>query len=179
MARSAGLYEPSFEHDACGVNFVADLKGRKSHSIVQMGLGALCNLEHRGATGADVNSGDGAGILMQVPDRFLRDVVPFRLPREGGYATGIAFLPQDEEQAAAGVSQIESIVEDEGLEVLGWRDVPTDPSMLGRAAAQTMPRFRQVFIAGRGLSSLALDRYVYMVRKRIEHEIHLMEGRTR
>src|SRR5258708_31642121 len=90
-----GLYDPAFEHDSCGVSFVVDIKGRRSHSIVELGLTALCNLAHRGASGAEVNTGDGAGILIQVPDRFLRAVVDFDLPPAGAYATAIAFLPID------------------------------------------------------------------------------------
>ncbi|MFQ5553806.1 MAG: glutamate synthase large subunit [Acidimicrobiia bacterium] len=172
----SGLYDPRFEHDACGVSFVADLHGRKSHHIVQLGLTALSNLEHRGAQGADPNTGDGAGILMQVPDRYLRDVVDFDLPPPGRYATGIAFLPQTIDQAEEGVAGIEAIVADEGLELLGWRDVRSDPSMLGKAARATQPRFRQVFISGEGLEGIALDRMAYAVRKRIEHEIHLRAG---
>ncbi len=174
--RSQGLYDAAFEHDACGVSFVADLKGRRSHSIVQMGIGALCSLEHRGATGADPNTGDGAGILMQVPDRFFRDVVPFTLPPEGAYATGMAFLPQDPSQAGAGMAACESIVQDEGFEVLGWREVPVDPSILGKAAAETMPTFRQIFIAREGVTGMDLERHAYVIRKRFEHEIHLQAG---
>ena len=90
-----GLYHPRNEHDACGLNFVCDMHGRKSHEIVAKAIGALCNLEHRGARGADINTGDGAGILIQVPDRFFRDVVAFDLPEAGAYATGMAFLPQE------------------------------------------------------------------------------------
>jgi glutamate synthase (NADPH) large chain len=171
-----GLYDPRFEHDACGVNFVCDLKGRARHEIVAMGLGALCNLEHRGAAGAEVNTGDGAGILIQVPDAFLRAVVPFELPPAGHYATGIAFLPKDSVQAHQAEEQVEAIVTDEGLEVLGWRAVPHDPAELGSLARSTMPRFRQVFIAGRGLAGVDLDRAVYPVRKRIEHEIRVVGG---
>jgi glutamate synthase (NADPH/NADH) large chain len=174
--RTDGLYRAAFEHDSCGVNFVADLKGRRSHQIVQMGIAAVCNLEHRGASGADPNTGDGAGILLQVPDGFLRDVVRFELPPAGSYATGIAFLPRDREQADIGASEIERLVEDEGLKVLGWRDVPVDPSILGTAAFETMPTFRQVFIAGNGLSGMELERQAYVIRKRIEHEIHLVAG---
>ena len=174
--RSRGLYDRAFEHDACGVNFVVDLKGRRSHSIVQMGIGAVCNLEHRGAAGADPNTGDGAGILLQVPDKFFREVVPFELPPEGSYATGIAFLPQHPEQAAAGQRACEEIVADEGFTVLGWRDVPVDPSILGKAAAETMPTFRQVFIARDGVSGMPLERHAYVIRKRFEHEIHLEAG---
>jgi len=170
------LYRNSFEHDSCGVNFVVDLKGRRSHQIVQMGIAAVCNLEHRGAVGADPKTGDGAGLLLQVPDRFFRAVVPFELPPEGDYATGMAFLPSDSVQADLGAEAIERLVEDEGLSVLGWRDVPVDPSVLGSAALETMPTFRQVFIAGDGIGGMALERLAYVIRKRIEHEIHLIAG---
>src|SRR5215212_10377002 len=119
-----GLYDPRFEHDACGVAFVVDIKGRVGHDIVATALGALCNLDHRGATGAEDNVGDGAGILLQVPDRFLRDVVGFDLPPAGEYACGIAFLPSEGTQGA--VEAVEKIAADEGLTVLGWRDVPFD-----------------------------------------------------
>jgi glutamate synthase (NADPH/NADH) large chain len=176
QAESNGLYRPAFEHDSCGVNFVVDIKGRRSHDIVRMGITAVCNLEHRGAAGADPNTGDGAGILLQVPDRFLREVVPFELPPEGSYATGIAFLPQDAEQAASGEAAIERLVSNEGLEVLGWRDVPVNPGILGKAALETMPTFRQVFIAGEGLKGIVLERRAYVIRKRIEHEIFLSAG---
>ena len=174
--RSQGLYDNAFEHDSCGVNFVVDLKGRRSHDIVQMGIGAVCNLEHRGAAGADPNTGDGAGILLQVPDRFFRDVVPFELPPEGTYATGIAFLPQDPTQADIGARACEVIAEDEGFTVLGWRDVPVEPSILGKAAAETMPTFRQLFIAKDGVAGMDLERSAYVIRKRFEHEIHLQAG---
>ncbi|MEM7285582.1 MAG: glutamate synthase large subunit [Actinomycetota bacterium] len=178
LPQPQGLYHPGNEHDACGVNFVADLKGRKSHDIVATGIGALCQLEHRGALGADPDTGDGAGILIQVPDRFYREVVDFDLPETGSYATGIAFLPQAQPEAESAVEQIEQIVADEDLSVLGWRDVPVRPDgLLGPGARATMPRFAQVFIAGDGLSGLALDRRVYVVRKRVEHEIHLAAGR--
>ena len=171
--KSQGLYNSSFEHDSCGVSFVVDIKGRRSHNIVRMGINAVCNLEHRGAVGSDPNTGDGAGLLIQVPDRFLRAIVPFELPPEGSYATGIAFLPQDPVQAAAGEKIIDRIVRDEGLKVLGWRDVPVDPARLGQAALETMPTFRQIFIAGDGLEGMDLERRAYVIRKRSEHEIHL------
>jgi hypothetical protein len=114
-----GLYDPRFEHDACGVSFVASLKGEVSRSIVMMGLGALCNMEHRGATGAEADTGDGAGILIQVPDRFLRGVAGFELPRAGAYAVGLAFLPADPTDAEKAQEAIATIVADEGLTVLG------------------------------------------------------------
>ena len=171
-----GLYDPRFEHDACGVNFVVDLQGRTSHQIVQHGVGALCNLDHRGAAGADEGTGDGAGILIQVPDRFFREVVSFELPPAGSYATGIAFLPQSPEAARLAVQAVEKLVADEGLEVLGWRAVPTDPSILGEGSLRTMPNFAQLFVAGKGLTGIALDRACYVLRKRCEHEIHLPAG---
>ena len=171
-----GLYHPSSERDSCGVNFVVDLKGRASHDIVQMGIGALCNLQHRGALGAESNTGDGAGILIQVPDHFLREVVDFDLPPPGEYATGMAFLPQDPDEAAKAIDHIEKLASDESLEVLGWRDVPVDSSMLGSGALRTMPIFRQIFVAAHGLSGIELDRRAYVLRKRIEHEIQLEAG---
>jgi glutamate synthase (NADPH/NADH) large chain len=171
-----GLYDPRFEHDACGVSFVADLQGRRSHDIVRMGLRALCNLDHRGALGADEGTGDGAGILVQLPDAFFREVVDFALPPEGQYASGIAFLPQDREEARQAIIAVEKIVRSEGLEVLGWREVPVDASILGKGSSATMPNFAQLFVGGGGVSGLALDRRLYPVRKRIEHEIHLRAG---
>ena len=123
-----GLYDGLHEHDACGVAFVADITGRQSHDVVAMGITALNNLEHRGATGAEENTGDGAGILVQVPDAFLRQAVAFALPAAGGYAVGNAFLPIDDQDADdKAAAQIADIAQEEGLEVLGWRDVPVEP----------------------------------------------------
>ena len=118
-----GLYDPQFEHDSCGVSFVVDMQGRRSHSIVDLGLRALCNLEHRGASGAEVNTGDGAGILVQMPDAFLRGVIaddglPFALPPLGQYAAGLCFLPRDQAAADAVARQVERVVMGEGLRVL-------------------------------------------------------------
>ena len=176
MQHPQGLYRSSFEHESCGVGFVAHLKGRRSHSIVELGLVALCNMEHRGAAGSDPESGDGAGITLQIPDAFFRAVVDFELPPEGHYATGIAFLPQDDAQAVDGVNAIEAIATNEGMAVLGWRDVPIDPAALGKGARETMPTFRQIFLSKRGLSGKDLERAAYVVRKRIEHEIRLSAG---
>ncbi|MBX3313455.1 MAG: glutamate synthase large subunit [Actinobacteria bacterium] len=168
-----GLYDPAFEHDACGVAFVVDMHGRASHTLVEQGISALVHLDHRGASGAETNTGDGAGILIQVPDAFYRDVVDAELPPAGHYATGIAFLPGDDEAVAAAVESIDKIVASEGLQVLAWRDVPVVPDQLGQGALGAMPTFRQVFIAGPGgeLEGIDLDRRVYVARKRIEHEI--------
>ncbi len=172
-----GLYDPNFEHDACGVAFVVDMKGRRSHAIVSQGIQALCNLEHRGASGSEVNTGDGAGILIQIPDVYLRSIVDFELPAPGTYATGIAFLPNGE-GAASVEAAINKIVINEGLTVVGWRDVPTDASMLGDTALSVIPSFRQIFITsdtakepGEALSGLALERRAFIVRKRVEHEV--------
>jgi glutamate synthase (NADPH/NADH) large chain len=167
-----GLYDPRFEHDACGVSFVASMKGVASRSIVAMGLGALCNLQHRGATGAEADTGDGAGILIQVPDRFLREVVGFELPAAGGYAVGLAFLPLATPDADKAEELIETIVADEDLTVLGWRDVPVNPECLGASARAVMPICKQLFISDpRGATGIDLDRKVFIARKRIEHEL--------
>ena len=168
-----GLYHPANEHDSCGVAFVVDMHGRKSRDIVAKAITALVNLEHRGAAGAETNTGDGAGILIQVPDRYFREVVDFDLPEAGAYATGIAFLPQDAAAADAAQAAVDAIVAEEGLEVLGWREVPVDDSDLGSMAKDAMPTFRQIFIASgaRTLTGLDLERRAYVVRKRTEHEL--------
>src|ERR1700747_2106967 len=167
--KRVGLYNPAFEHDSCGVAMVVDMHGRRSRDIVDKAITALLNLEHRGAQGAEPRSGDGAGILIQVPDAFLRDVVDFELPAAGSYATGIAFLPQSSRDAAAACDAVEKIAEAEGLQVLGWRPVPTDDSSLGALSRDAMPTFRQVFLAG--ASAMELERRAYLVRKRAEHEL--------
>ncbi|MEM7140651.1 MAG: glutamate synthase large subunit [Actinomycetota bacterium] len=181
MPPQQGLYDPRNEHDSCGVSFVCDMHGRATHEIVMQGIGALCNMEHRGAQGADINTGDGAGILIQIPDRFYRDVLPFELPPKGQYATGIAFLPQDADVAMTAAEAVERILDDEGLEVLGWRDVGIDQSMLGTASLMTMPTFRQIFVRGDGpdgtpLEGIDIDRRAFVARKRIEHEISVPAG---
>src|SRR5689334_5553590 len=146
-SRAQGLYNPAYEHDSCGVAMVADMHGRRSRDIVDKAITALLNMEHRGAQGAEPNTGDGAGILLQVPDDFLRAVVDFDLPPAGTYATGIAFLPQSSRDAASAAESVQKIVEAEGLTLLGWRDVPTDDSSLGALARDAMPTFRQIFIS--------------------------------
>jgi glutamate synthase (NADPH/NADH) large chain len=158
---------------------VVDMHGRRSRTIVDHAITALLNLEHRGAAGAEQNSGDGAGIMIQVPDKFLRAVCDFELPAEGSYATGIAFLPQSSRDAALAVEGVEKIVEAEGLTVLGWREVPTDDSSLGALARDAMPTFRQLFIGwgersdgmDPSASGMDLERKAYVVRKRAEHEL--------
>ncbi|MFY1583316.1 glutamate synthase large subunit [Micromonospora sp. WMMD734] len=179
---ATGLYDPAHEHDACGVAFVADLYGRRSHAVVANGLGALCRLDHRGARGAEQNTGDGAGIMIQVPDAFLRAVVDFPLPPAGQYATGLVFLPDDDGGEARARQVVEKYALVEGAEVLGWRDVPTDPSGLGETALAAMPRIRQLFLAahrltdtpagpaGSPLAGIDLDRVAFCVRKQAERE---------
>jgi glutamate synthase (NADPH/NADH) large chain len=175
MPRNAptGLYRPENEHDACGVSFVVDMHGRRTHDLVSKALTSLCNLDHRGATGAEPNTGDGAGILVQVPDEFLRAEVGFELPEPGAYAVGIGFMPTDEEARHGAGEGIEKICSEEGLRILGWREVPVDPSMIGATAREAMPSFQQLFVADAtgGRSGLDLDRLAYVARKRIEHEV--------
>ncbi|HVW79619.1 MAG TPA: glutamate synthase large subunit [Mycobacteriales bacterium] len=172
MPAAQGLYDGKHEHDACGVAFVADMHGRRSHAIVADALTALHNLDHRGASGAEVNTGDGAGILTQIPDDFLRAVSAFELPEVGGYAVGMAFLPDDDEEERKTVDAIERIAGEEDLAVLGWRDVPTEASSLGDTALSVMPRFRQLFVAAAdGSTGMRLERMAFCARKRIEREV--------
>ncbi|MFJ7253500.1 glutamate synthase large subunit [Streptomyces sp. NPDC098085] len=163
-----GMYDPRNEHDACGVGFVATLTSVASHELVEQALTVLRNLEHRGATGSEPDSGDGAGILLQVPDAFLRDEVAFDLPEAGAYAVGIAFLPADD--SAEAVGKLEKISTEEGLKVLGWRQVPVTPDILGNGARVTMPEFRQLFVADGESTGIALDRKAFVLRKRAERE---------
>ncbi|MEO5877411.1 MAG: glutamate synthase large subunit [Streptosporangiaceae bacterium] len=169
-----GLYDPANEHDACGVGFVVDLHGRKSHEIVENALTVLRNLDHRGAVGAEPDDGDGVGILTQVPDAFFRAVVDFTLPEAGYYAVGNGFLPADGEERAAVVAHIRAVAEEEGLTVLGWRELPHDPTFCGPAARRVMPHFAQLFLTATadgpwaGRCGLELDRVVFCARERIE-----------
>ncbi|MEN9915691.1 MAG: hypothetical protein RL725_366, partial [Actinomycetota bacterium] len=164
---AVGLYDPANEHDACGVAMVATLNKLPTHEIVAKALTALRNLEHRGASGAEPDSGDGAGILIQIPDKFYRSVVDFKLPDAGKYATGIFFVNSVEE----GYRQsIEQIANEEGLVIIGWRDLPINSKSLGKTALSVMPDFKQIFIAGKNNESdLILERLAFCLRKRIEH----------
>ena len=169
-----GLYDPRNEHDACGVGFVADIKGRKSHEIIEEGLTILDRLTHRGAVGADPLAGDGAGILFQLPDAFFRAVSGFDLPPEGEYAVGMCFLPADagEREAIEGI--INDYIAREGQRLLGWRDVPVDNSGLGESVLPTEPAIRQVFI-GRGADCPdqdAFERKLFVIRKSMDNHIH-------
>ncbi|HTS96507.1 MAG TPA: glutamate synthase subunit alpha, partial [Streptosporangiaceae bacterium] len=166
-----GLYDSRYEHDACGVGFVADLTGRRGHQIVSQALAVLRNLDHRGAKGSDPDTGDGAGILTQIPDALLREVCGFDLPEPGCYAAGLVFLPRDPGERAAATAAIERIAALEGLAPLGWRDVPHDPAHCGSGSRQVMPHLAQLFVtAPGGERGLALDRRAFCLRKRAEHE---------
>src|SRR3954454_1029211 len=149
LPAAAGLYDPANDKDACGVAFVADARGRSSREIVARGLTALHNLDHRGAAGSEPNSGDGAGILTQIPDALLRAEVDFELPPVGEYAVGVAFLPVDDAERAARVEQVACLAAEEGLTVLGWRELPVDPdgADVGPTARAVMPHFAQLFVA--------------------------------
>ncbi|MEV8023155.1 glutamate synthase large subunit [Microbacterium sp. NPDC080220] len=172
-----GMYNPAFEKDACGLAMVATLRGEAGHDIVDLALTALRNLEHRGAIGSDAGTGDGAGILTQMPDAFLRAVVDIDLPPVGEYAAGLAFLPTDHDERAAQKSAIEAIARSEGLTVLGWRVVPTADENLGKLAFHARPAFEQLFVSrpavgdAPALSGIALDRRTYRLRKRAQHEL--------
>src|SRR3989454_4992017 len=173
---AAGLYDPRHEHDACGVGFVVHIKGRRSHAIVRQALQVLMNLRHRGACGCEANTGDGAGILLQVPDRFLRKVTPFALPAEGEYGVGLMFLPREADHRDTLQRLVEQLVVEEGQQLLGWRDVPTDDREVGPSAVAVEPVIRQVFIGrDRGLSSpdarVRFERKLYVIRKRLERAV--------
>jgi len=172
----AGLYDPATEHDACGVGFVVDIKGRKSHTTVERALTILDHLEHRGACGCEVNTGDGAGILIQIPDAFLQREcakIGITLPPAGEYGAGLVFLPRDEAEADTCEREFARIVAEEGQTLLGWRDLPVDDSAIGPTARACEPAFRQIFI-GRAAGITdgdAFERRLYVIRKRIEHAI--------
>ena len=166
---AVGLYDPANEHDACGVAMVATLNKLPTHEIVSKALTALRNLEHRGASGAEVDSGDGAGILIQIPDKFYRSVVNFDLPKASEYATGIFFVKPGE---TGYQESIEKIAKEEGLKVLGWRDVPINSKALGKTAISVMPEFKQIFISGgKNENDLVLERMAFCLRKRVEHTL--------
>ncbi len=165
-----GLYDPRAEHDACGVGFVVHMKGHRSHTIVRKAMQVLMNLEHRGACGCEANTGDGAGILVQMPDKLLRKVVSFALPAAGAYGAGLVFLPREPRDRDAVRQLFGRIVEEEGQTLLGWREVPHDNGLIGDSAKATQPLFEQVFIgAAAGLRGQAFERKLYVIRKRLEH----------
>jgi len=171
-----GLYDPQFEHDACGVGFVVNIKGKKSHEIVRQALTILVNLRHRGACGSETNTGDGAGILMQMPDKFFRKAcgaLGMKLPAYGEYGVGMLYMPRDEAERKICEAELEKIVREEGQELLGWRTVPTRNETLGSVARQAEPQMRQIFVK-RSASikdPLAFERKLLVIRARATHEI--------
>ncbi|GAA2024199.1 glutamate synthase large subunit [Agromyces tropicus] len=175
-----GMYDPAAEKDACGLAMVATLRGTAGHDIITAALDALRNLEHRGAVGSDAGTGDGAGIITQVPDAFLREVVDFPLPDAGAYAVGNAFLPVDPTGRSQVKQQLQRIAASEGLEVIGWREVPVRPEELGTLARAAMPVVQQLYVRssantadGAHLTGIALDRLTFRLRKRAERELEL------
>ena len=175
-----GLYDPRFEHDACGIGFIVNIKGRRSHDVVEQGLTILVNLDHRGARGCEEGTGDGAGILLQVPHRFLGETCAaagFDLPEPGAYGVGMVFLPPDADRRRACERRLEAVVAEEGQTVLGWRDVPTDDTGLGDSAEACQPRIRQIFVgraAGLG-DDLAFERKLYVIRRRATNAMRYAE----
>jgi len=168
---ATGMYDPRNEHDACGVGFLANIKGRKSHDIVSRGVKILCNLSHRGASGADPLDGDGAGILIQLPDAFYRAVVPFELPMAGDYGTGLIFLPTNDANRAKCIDALQGALADYDLKLLGWRDVPTDNSKLGKAARGNEPIIQQVFVGRGKVAPKDFETKLFLARKRAENVI--------
>jgi glutamate synthase (ferredoxin) len=169
---SQGLYDPRDEHDACGVGFVVDIKGRKSHTIVRQSLEVLMNLAHRGACGCETNTGDGAGILIQTPDKFLRKVAPAPLPPVGEYGVGLVFLPHEADARDQIQRLFAQIVAEEDQRLIGWRDVPTNDSPIGPSAVAVEPTFRHLFVGmGKAADQAAFERKLYVIRKRIERAV--------
>ena len=170
-----GLYHPSTEHDACGLGFIVDIKGEPSHDIITKGIQILINLTHRGACGCDADTGDGAGVLIQIPDKFFRrecGKLQFTLPPAGNYAVGMVFLPVDKSQRLLCEGVLERISAEEGLTVLGWRDTPVDGNAIGRVARGSQPYIEQIFIqCTPGMLQEEFERKLYVVMKRAENEI--------
>ena len=171
-----GLYSPQFEHENCGVGFVAHIKGEQSHSIIENAKTVLLNMTHRGAVGSDKNTGDGAGVLTSLPHAFLervmRDDLGVSLPERGKYAAGLFFLPTQAEYLNASLGYVERVITEEGQRMLGARDVPRDNSMIGPSARASEPDMRQVFIsAGDGVDPDTFERKLYVIRKRLTKEL--------
>ncbi|MDD2751721.1 MAG: glutamate synthase large subunit, partial [Candidatus Omnitrophica bacterium] len=167
-----GLYDRRFEHDACGVGFVCNIKGEPSHEIIRQGLKVLRRLAHRGATGADPKTGDGAGLLIQIPDKFFRRSVNFNLPAQGEYATGLIFLPTDKAEREFCKETFLKVIKAQKQRLLGWRKVPVDPTDIGKTARDTQPQIEQVFIAGGKIKDeFIFEQKLYIIRKKIENII--------
>ncbi|CCU78527.1 Glutamate synthase [NADPH] large chain [Halanaerobium saccharolyticum subsp. saccharolyticum DSM 6643] len=180
MPKKQGLYSPEFEHDACGMGFVSHIKGKKSHQIVEQALEVLVNLRHRGASGSEENTGDGAGILIQLPDSFLRhkmETTDIVLPNEGNYGVGMVFLPPQKDKREKVKKIVESVIESEGQQLLGWREVPVNSTEIGKSALEVMPHFSQIFIEKSKEVEQGIDfeRKLYLIRKKIENKMRNSE----
>ncbi|MGM0500013.1 MAG: glutamate synthase large subunit [Bacillota bacterium] len=175
-----GLYSPEFEHDACGMGFVSHIKGKKSHQIIEQALEVLVNLSHRGASGSEDNTGDGSGILIQLPDSFLRKKMKSEgilIPNKGDYGAGMIFLPREKDKRKAVKNIVKTVVESEGQQILGWREVPVNPAGIGNSALEVMPYFSQIFIKKSKEVEQGIDfeRKLYLIRKKIENKIRNSE----
>ncbi|MDO9615711.1 MAG: glutamate synthase central domain-containing protein, partial [Bacteroidota bacterium] len=168
--KAQGLYDPANEHDNCGIGFVAHIKGQKSHEIIERGLEVLENMDHRGATGSDNKTGDGAGILMQIPDQYIKEVLKVNIPASGKFGTGLIFLPQDKEDANICQEILSKYIKQEGLELIEYRDVAVDSSAPGEIAKLTEPYVRQIFVKA-DLEQDVLEQKLYLARKQAEKEI--------
>ena len=178
IPKKQGLYDPAYEHDACGIGFVVNIEGIRSHRIIEQALTVLENLAHRGGAGSEDNTGDGAGLLMQLPDKFFRRTCPYlgiHLPQAGQYGVGMVFLPRQDVLRRKYEHQIELFIKDQGLSLLGWRTLPVNKASLGKVAQNTLPCIRQVFIADQqpdaSENPLALERQLFVLRKRCENWI--------
>jgi glutamate synthase (NADPH) large chain len=175
LPRAQGLYDPRNEHDACGMGFVANIKGAKSHDIIMKGVQVLINLTHRGASGCDAETGDGAGVLIQIPHKFFArecEVLGFKLPAPGEYGVGMIFLPVEKADRLQCEGVLERMAREEGLSVLGWRDTPVEGSAIGRVARNSQPYIQQLFLGKPAAMDVdAFERKLYVVRRRAENEI--------
>ena len=171
MPPAQGLYDPANEHDNCGVGFIANIKGKKCHSIVKRGIEILCNLTHRGAVGADPLDGDGAGLMIQIPDAYYREICDFELPAPGEYGAGIVFLPRDNENREACIAVLDRELAGVGCTLLGWREIKTDSSTIGRNARSVEPRVMQVFVGQGETETDKFELMLYLARKRAENAI--------
>lgn len=173
--KNQGLYDSSHEHDACGIGFVANIKGKKSFDIITRGLEVLERMEHRGAEGADNKTGDGSGIMIQIPFDFYSEVVE-NLPEPGNYSTGLVFLPQNKIEREACMAELEKIIKGEGQKFITWRDVPVDDSDIGKIAKDAEPVIKQIFFSGKkGQDQEALERKSYIIRKMVESKVRSMD----
>jgi glutamate synthase (NADPH/NADH) large chain len=172
--KKQGLYDPQFEHDACGVGFIANIKGNASRAIVKDAEEILIRMTHRGAVGSEKNTGDGAGILTAIPHEFLKKAASadgINIPERGKYGAGLIFLPQEQTLRAKCLREFESIAREEGLEVLGWRSVPTDNAMIGPSARASEPVMKNVFVSAPSLDQDELEKALFILRKRVTHRL--------